>query len=188
MSHHVYNTRGLVLSVYPSKEADRVTAVLTPDLGLVLGTARGARKIDSKLVSALVELALVKVSLVRGKHSWRITTVTLMRNLATELRDRRHALEALSRVVSLLRQLVRGEEKHPELFDYLEKSLHLLIHDVDDEDLDTWELLTVANILSQLGYLSKDSLPSTLLETREKRRALLTLVNERIRSSGLYNI
>ncbi|MBX4195731.1 DNA repair protein RecO [Candidatus Parcubacteria bacterium] len=188
MSHHVYTTRGIVLYLRPAREADRVAVILTGDLGLVHGIARGARKPTSKLSNSLLEFALVRVSLVRGRHSWRITTVTLVRDVYGELRGRKAAVEALGRVLALTGKLVSGEEKHQELFDSLERAIILLVDDVGDEDEDAWELLTVARVLNSLGYLSGESLPANLLETREKRRVLLELVNRGIRSSGLYNV
>jgi DNA repair protein RecO len=173
------------LRLRPAREADAFVSVLTHDLGLVQATARGARQRASKLVSALLPLSLVKVSLVRGKSTWRVTTVTLLRDVATEMRARRGALTSYARVMSLLERLVRGEDKNPELFEELERSTLLLLDEVGDEDTDTWELLTVAKILFHLGYLSKDALPSTLSETREKRSKLLTSINTSIRESGL---
>lgn len=188
MSHHVYTTRGLVLRLRPRAESDKLAAVLTRDLGLVFGTARGSRKPSSKLSGILLDLSLVKISLVRGKNSWRVTTVTLLRDFASELRGRRQALEAYSRVLALVGRLVHGEEKHPELFDELERSALILADEVGDEDVDAWELFSVAKALHHLGYLSKEALPSNIIETREKRRALLELVNQGIHSSGLYNV
>lgn len=188
MSHHVYTTRGLVLRLRPRAESDRLAAVLTRELGLVFGTARGARKNASKLLNTLLELSLVKISLVRGKQSWRVTTVTLLRDVSSELRGRREALAAYLRVLALVGKLVRGEEKHVELFDGLERATLLLLDEVSDEDVNAWELLTVAKALHHLGYLSSDSLPSNILETKEKRRVLLELVNRGIHSSGLFNV
>lgn len=169
-------------------ESDRLAAMLTRELGLVFGTARGARKSTSKLSNTLLELSLVRVSLVKGRHSWRVTTVTLLRDVASELKLRRGALHAYSRVLALVGRLVRGEEKHIELFEELERSALLLLDEVGDEDLDAWELLTVAKALHHLGYLSRESLPGNFFETRERRAALLKLVNRGIHSSGLFNV
>lgn len=188
MSHHIYTTRALVCGLYPVKEADKQVLALTRDLGLVSTNARGARKLESKLSSNLLDLALVKLSLVKGKNAWRVTTVTLFHNVATELRERRKALLALARIVALVKRLVRGEEKHIELYEDLERATLILLNEVGDEDVDAWELLTVARILFNLGYLSKESLPTNLIETREKRKVLLELVNSGIQASGLYHV
>lgn len=186
MSHHVYTTRGIVLALYPSREVDKTAVILTRDLGLVFGTARGMRKISSKLGSALLELSIVKVSLVKGKGTWRVTTVTLIRDSASELRLKREALKSLHKVALLVRKLVRGEEKHPNLYDEFEASaIELLDTSVSESDILDWELYTVARVLSELGYLSKSESPQSLSEAREKRKLLLKLVNDGIKESGL---
>lgn len=185
MSHHIYTTRGVIVSVFPSREADKVIGVFTQELGLIYATARGARNITSKLSPALQELNLVKISLVRGKHTWRVTTVTLIANLASELRGKRAALGAIFRVGALLKRLMHGEEKHALLYNDIERALILLRDDVGEGDVDAWELLTVAKTLFHLGYLSEESLPKNIIETREKRSAVINLVNSGIHASGL---
>jgi DNA repair protein RecO len=186
MSHHVYTTGGLVLRLRPVRETDSLVGVLTEDLGLVSASARGTRQRGSKLTSALLPLSLAKVSLVRGRNAWRVTTVTLLRDISTELRLRREALASYARVVSLVEKLVRGEDKNPDLFRELERAAFLLLDEVGDRDVDAWELLTVAKVLYHLGYLSHDALPSTLNETREKRGSLISSINESIKTSGLH--
>lgn len=157
--------------------------VLTRELGLVRAGARGLHGGHSKLASALLELALVRISLVRGKHSWRVTTVTLERNIASLLRSRREALRALARVGRLVQKLVRGEEKHPELFDELESSAELLLK--DDTDSADWEVYTVARILHKLGYLALSEVPKSLSEASERRSDLIRILNLSIKESGL---
>lgn len=185
MAHHIYTTSGIVLSLYPSRESDKVVGVMTKEFGLVYATARGARSLSSKLSPALFELALVKISLVKTKTSWRVTSVSLVLDTASVLKERREALSALCRVSFLAKKLLRGEEVNQSLYEDLERSIKLLIEGVADEDVDAWELFTVAKMLSNLGYLSREALPSTLIETREKRRAILSLVNSGIQASGL---
>lgn len=185
MSHHVYTTRGLVLRLRPQKESDRLASIFTRDLGFVTGTARGARSPLSKLSPTLLQYSLVKVSLVKGKHSWRVTTVTLLRDISVELRGRKQALKTFAQTLSLVEKLVRGEEKNSELYDELERAALILLDEVGDDDLDAWELLTVAKILYHLGYLSREALPSTIAETKRGRKVLLQVVNAGIKESGL---
>lgn len=183
MAHHVYTTRGIILALRPTRESDKTVAVLTRDLGLVRATARGMRGGSSKLAPALLELALVKISLVRGKHSWRVTTVTLLRNFASGLRPRREALKALARVTSLLLKLVRGEEKHVELYDELE-SAALTLTD-SEPPVDVWEVYTVARLLQELGYLREADTPKSLEDALGRKSELITLLNTSIKETGL---
>ncbi len=186
MSHHVYTTKGIVLALYPTKEADKTASILTQDLGLIRGNARGIRKLGSKLTTSLLEFGIVKVSLVKGKNFWRVTTVTLLRNSFVELRGRREALKALGRVVSLLNSLVKGEEKNAELYDEFETNLlSLLDGSVGDEEVLNWEIFTVARLLSHLGYLSKSEVPVQLEDVKNKKKHFLSMINSGIYSSDL---
>jgi DNA repair protein RecO len=186
MSHHIYTTLGIVLKTYSSKEADKNLAIFTRDLGLVYTTARGVRKHGSKLSPSLGDLNVVKVSLVRGKRSWRLTTITLILETVPALRTRRESLLSIFRIANLLTRLIRGEDKNVELFDELKNSIEALIKsDFEESTLPDWELMTVAKLLSHLGYLSKESVPEGILEVRAERRKFLVFVNDGIRASGL---
>jgi len=186
MSHHIYTTKGVVLSLHPHRESDKVATLFTRELGLVYGEARGIRKLGSKLTTTLIDLSLVKVSLVRGRRLWRVTTVSTIRDVAGELRERWSSLVTLINVLTLLRKLVRGEEKNQNLYDKLEESItEILDEQFDQDELRDWELHTVSGILSQLGYLDRSEVPKSKNGVKLKRRGLLNLVNQGIRESGL---
>ncbi len=186
MSHHIYTTIGIVLRSHSSKEADKTLAILTEDLGLVYATARGVRKMGSRTAPALGDLSIVKVSLVRGKRSWRMTTVSLLIEVVPTLRERRESLLSIYRITSLILRLVRGEDKNTDLFLEFKKSLEALSKpDFDESSLADWELMTVASLLSHLGYLSKEAVPKGILEVRSDRKKFLVFVNDGIRASGL---
>lgn len=182
MPHHVYNTRGIILSSRPLREADKLFQILTPDLGLVAATARGVRSERSKLRGILQDLSLVDVSLVRGKNYWRLTTATLDRSNAQELRAKKKHLEALARVSSLLENLIRGEEKHQDLFEILQTSIRELF---TQTDVNGWEIFTVANLLYHLGYLALNDVPQNEIEAAEKRKHFVSVINNGIQLSGL---
>jgi len=82
VSYHIYTTRGIVLSERPVREADRIYTIITRDLGLVQATALGVRKEASKLRGALEPFVLSKISLVRGKEHWRITSAECIRSIS----------------------------------------------------------------------------------------------------------
>ncbi|MHB1330903.1 MAG: DNA repair protein RecO [Minisyncoccota bacterium] len=186
MSHHVYTTRGIVLLLKPSRETDKTAIMFTKDLGLVHGTARGIRKPNSKISTSLLSLAVVKVSLVRGKHSWRVTTVSLIRDTSSELRGNRSALLALNRVCSLVMKLVRGEDKNVGLYDDLELSVMMLLEGrVDSTQVEAWELYAVSRILLHLGYITEESTPKNVKEALQNKKPLISLVNQGLRASEL---
>ncbi len=180
MSHHVYNTRGLVLVSRGVREADKVFSLLTRDLGFVVATAQGIRKGNSKLGGILLDLALVDVSLIRGKSAWRITTAALMKNYASVLE--KSQTRALAQVMALVEKLVHGEEKHADLFDDMVADVGLLQLGIDPE---IWEIFAVSHLLAHLGYLTKDEVPHTLESVKENKKRIVSLVNQGIRESGL---
>ena len=134
MSYHIYTTRALVLSERPLREADRVYAILTRDMGLVRATGLGVRKEGSKLRGALEPVSLSTISLVRGKEYWRLTSAELIKTFKK------------SKPLELLERMVAGETPHAGLFDAVEKHL-----EADETAL-------VAQILFHLGYLKESDL------------------------------
>jgi DNA repair protein RecO len=184
MSHHIYTTRGLILSLRKTGETDKLVYVFTRDLGLVLAHARGVRKIGSKLSSSLSELSIVDISLVRGKRYWRVTSVVLIQNLPFILRERREALAVLYKVTGLLSRLIHGEEKSSHLYDELEAAIIELIK-IEGDEVGSWEIYTISKILFHLGYLSKSDVPSSVDEALLRKNDLVRLINTGIRESGL---
>lgn len=147
MPYHIYTTKGLVLSARPSREADRVYAILTEDLGLVHARAGGVRLEKSKLRGFLEPYSVVRISLVRGKEYWRVTSAEFMRALP--------ARPALARPLALIEKLVAGEEPHPELFRAVESFINE--HGIDE----SFETGLVATALYHLGYLREGDLSMT---------------------------
>ena len=164
MSYHIYTTRGIVLSEYPRKEADRIYSVLTRDLGLVKAFAIGVRKETSKLRGSLEPYTLSSISLVRGKEYWRATSAESIRNIP--------AKPTIARPLALLEKLVQGEASNPELFDAVEESI--VSHEFDEES----EIKFVSKILYHLGYLKESDL---VLD----KKSLVRAINDGIQASHL---
>ncbi len=186
MSHHIYTTKGIVLSLRPTKEVDKLALILTRDLGVIYGSVRGIRQTNSKMRGVISDLALIKVSMVKGKRSWRVTTASLIESPSTTLREEREMLKALYRVGNFLSRLIRGEEKHVEIYDDFEEAMLSLIKgEVGKGDVEAWELLLVSKLLSHLGYLPEDQIPKNLSEAKERKRELVAQINTGILESGL---
>lgn len=137
-------------------ESDRIYNILTRDLGKLQARAVGVRKGDSKLRGNLEPMSLSTVSFVKGKEFWRITSAQLLRG--TPL--------SMVKPLSLINQLVQGEEAHQELFDAVEKFI-----DADETTL-------VSQILFHLGYLKEADL------TLDKKE-LIKAINKGIQASQL---
>ncbi len=194
MSHHIYNTKAFVLGSRAQKERDKTFTLLTEDLGLVFATAQGIRRESSKLGGVLLDYALVHISLVKGKNAWRITTASLIEDSAALLRTKRLYLKSLAQVFVLIERLIKGEEKHKELFEEVERGVAFFLQH-KDVDCNGWEVLMVLRILFHLGYISTEDVSSTLLtsimsealvqEALLNKRTLVAHINSGIRESGL---
>ena len=174
MSYHIYTTNGIVLSSRPAREADRIYNILTREFGLIRATALGVRKEKSKLRGSLEPFILSRISLVRGKEYWRVTSVESLRSIP--------ALPAIARPLVLLEKLIQGEAPNPELFDAVEGSLKntTIYHSEGDKENDgeMFEVKLVSRILFHLGYLKESDLAL-------EEKALVKAINEGIQASNL---
>lgn len=155
-----------MLSQSPWGESDRIYNILTRDLGLVRATALGVRKEASKLRGALEPLTLSRISLVRGKEFWRITSSEVIQIF--------EPIETILRPLKLLEKLVQGESAHPELFDAVIDKLKNFVPS------DEAETRLVAEILIHLGYLKKDDINLSIKE-------LIKAINAGLEASHLIS-
>jgi hypothetical protein len=179
--HTILETDCFILKGTPSAEANKQLDLFTREFGLIRATAQGVRYLKSKLRYSLTDFSYTRISLIRGREYWRVTTASKIGDVSTEV-SYREARETLFRIFALLRRLLQGEEAHPELFTLVE-NVFTLLKDVsleryakenlslEDmfktpeelfkkdmiEHLSSIEELTVLRILSLLGYVKDDS-------------------------------
>ena len=120
MSHHIYHTRGAILSSTFIGESNRFYKIFTEELGLVSASAQSVREGKSKLRYTLQDLSLVTVDLVRGKEVWRIVSAGAWHPLE-EIKKDELRIKLLARFYTLLSRLLHGEGRDQDLFD---ESLH----------------------------------------------------------------
>ena len=153
--HHIYHTEAFIVGSRPKGEDSKLLILYTRELGLIYAHAQGVRKISSKLRFVVQDFSRVQVDLVRGKEIWRLTTASPIESYRHILRDR-GTEKILARTMSLLVRLVSGEEANEEVFDTLIRTYALLeVKGQSAEDYRALELLSVARILTALGYLSR---------------------------------
>ena len=195
MSHHIYETRAIILSTSPSGEADKSISLYTREFGLVRATAQGVRELKSKLRYSLQPGSLSVINLVRGRGGWRITNARLEENLFSALRSSHARLTVFARIQRLLVRMLQGEEKNVALFEELERGFSFLSK-ASELSLPEAELLLVLCVMHYLGYIGQSPALSMLLEkgfwgaeaiaeAARQRRALVRHVNESMRISQL---
>lgn len=153
--HHIHHTEAFVLGSRAKGEDSKLLILFTRELGLIYAHAQGVRKLSSKLRFVLQDFSRINVDLVRGKEIWRLTTATPV-HVESSLYLSRESERILARVASLLIRLVTGEEANEEVYGALARTYALLeTAGKSPEDFRALELLTVARILTALGYLSR---------------------------------
>jgi len=197
MSHHIYQTEGIVLERRPTGEAGHNCSIFTKELGLVYGEARGARNLGSKLRYSLQDLSHSKISLVRGRSVWRVTGADLIENFNSSFREEREKLKLCARVFSLLKRLVHGEEKNEQLFIVISEAITFLKkQNLSTDEFICFESILLVRILHNLGYIGDSSSLAPfsktylwnndeILKSLEVKREMITAINHALRESHL---
>jgi DNA repair protein RecO len=160
VAHHIYRTEGIILKSNSDGESNKYFRVFTRELGLIGATAKSVRQEKSKLRFGLQEYSQSLLSIVRGKDVWRIVNAVPEMNIFEELAAKPDARIAAARMLSLLRKLLAGEEKHAELYDLTAGALSFLEREqLTGQELAAVQLLFALNTLSFLGY--GESYPET---------------------------
>ena len=164
--YKIYTTEGLIIESRIFGESNKIYFILTRDFGLIKATAQGVCKTESKQKFGLQTLSFSKISLVKGKEIWKITSAISLENVFSNLKGEKNKLNVFIRIVSLIRKLLLEEEKEPIFFDVV-KSLYkfLKTENANNKDkLSSAELLTVMKILHTSGYLGENKNFGDLLE------------------------
>ena len=167
--YKIYTTEGLIIESRIFGESNKIYFILTRDFGLIKATAQGVCKTESKQKFGLQTLSFSKISLVKGRDIWKITSAISLENVFSNLKGEKNKLNVFIRIVSLIRKLLLEEEKEPIFFDVV-KSLYkfLKTENANNKDkLSSAELLTVMKILHTSGYLGENKNFGDLLDTND---------------------
>lgn len=159
MSYATYITEALVCGTWSRNTADRSYLLFTREAGMLYADARSVREERSRQRYALQDFSLVRVSLIKGKQSWKIGSIEIQKNYYHEAVDK----EARGSVVGLLRlvrRFVKGEEAHSEFFDFIKNALEVMIKPVDERQF-VQKVLQV-QILAWLGYVDDKKIPEKI--------------------------
>lgn len=175
MAHHTYRTEAFILGSAEAGEANRSLSLFTRELGFVFAHATSIRHLRSKLRAHTQEYTLAHIGLVRGKNMWRLVNAIEVCNGAHALRGQPDALGALSRVFTLSRRLLHGEERNEYLFAALREMLSFLCSNTrEKQDITRAEYVTVLRALFSLGYLEEKASFAPFLTEPLFTPALLT--------------
>lgn len=159
MAYQTYTTEALVCGTFNRNTADRSYLMFTREAGMLYADARSVREERSRQRYALQDFSLVRVSLVKGKRGWKIGSIEAQKNYFQTAVDKSARLSVVS-VFRLLRRFVKGEEAHPDFFDYVLSALNELVKEIPKNH---FVLMSVqVRILSLLGYVDINMVPEIL--------------------------
>ncbi|MCX6703260.1 MAG: recombination protein O N-terminal domain-containing protein [Candidatus Zambryskibacteria bacterium] len=192
MAHYMYTTDALIVKRIPY-DTNVSYLLYTKELGLISALATGVRKSESKLRYGLQEYSFSQVSLVKGRHVWRLTGVNLRTNFYFDTESNK-AKHVIARICAQIVRLVAGEEKDEQLFSVITQGLDALSK-TTEEDVALLEILLLLRILYKLGYVSatelemfvgNDEYTKDMLEkVRTSQASLLAHVNRGLKESQL---
>lgn len=186
--------RGVLVGRYAVGEGSVRILLYTDALGLVFVLAKSAREERSKLRPHLQVGTVGTFTLVKGRDIWRVTGATDTTNTHFALAKNKKAQESAARVISTVRQFIRGEGNDPYFFAVLFEFLRAL-PTLTETTVPEAECAAVVRMLAALGYVRNNSVlnsflevaydPETLSRVHSSRSALVRLINEGIAASGL---
>lgn len=163
MAHHIHHTEGYILGSAGVGEANRYIIIFTRELGVIGAVAQSVRRIESKLRYALQDFSHARIDVVRGKHSWRITSAQALHDLDAIHTDQAK-LRPYVRTLMLVRRLCSGEEPNEELFTMLNDAFSFLTaNDLSSSELEGWEVVLSVRMLHNLGYISVQRIDTFLV-------------------------
>lgn len=159
MAYATYTTEALVCGTWSRNTADRSYLLFTRDAGMLYADARSVREERSRQRYALQDFSLVRVSLIKGKQSWKIGSIEIQKNYYHDAIDK-EARGSVVNISRLLRRFVKGEEASPVLFDYVLEVLEVL--QAEGTERSFVQMATQVQILSLLGYVDIKRIPDSL--------------------------
>jgi len=173
MSHHIYQTEGIIFGGFNVGESNRFIYILTKDLGLLGASVQGIRELKSKLQFSLQDFSYSTVDLVRGKEVWRVVNAGEVYNLKSLIKDEGKK-KVLVNVTILLKRLCVGEGVHDGMFEEVSAALIFLEQEnLSEEELRFFEVILVFKILNYLGYWGEDERFTPFLDNRKWDKKIL---------------
>jgi len=196
MSHHIYQTTGIILGQFSTRESNLYLRIFTKELGLIGAHVQGARELKSKLKHSLGVYTYGYFDLVRGKEVWRVISADKVDRFGDILvHDTKKIIFA--RILALIQRLTPEGTKSEIFFENLLKSLDFFAkEELTTEEMMGFESMFVMRVLHELGYwgenerfnqfftpewANKDALKDFLLH----RKDAITLINKSLQASHL---
>lgn len=141
-------------------------SIYTEKFGMISAMAQGVRLLKSKLRYNLDLFTYGNFAVVRGKDIWRITDTEGIKKI-----NNNHNYDNLfvfARIAGFLLRMIKGEERN----NFIWSEIKNLYFNLNSES----EILTIARILHNLGYMA---------EIPKSKKEMITAINKAIKESML---
>jgi recombinational DNA repair protein (RecF pathway) len=156
MSYQTYITEALVCGTFNRNTADRSYLLFTKEAGMLFAEARSVREERSRQRFALQDFSLVRVSLIKGKTTWKVGSIESKTNyFATACT--KEARGSVVNTLKFLRRFFSGQEAAPDLFEKVIAALALLSSEIANRDF--LEKVFQVQVLLELGYVDGGVIP-----------------------------
>jgi DNA repair protein RecO len=176
--HHIYHTEALILGSRGFGETGKYYFIFTRELGMIMASAQGVRKISSKLRFVLQDFSYLNIDLVRGKDFWRITSCS-KKNSLENLSKRSDTFEVLINISRLLRRLLAGEDANKILFDDLVNGFLVLENTKNKVEVQNVEAIMVLRLLNNLGYVGGGEMIKSLVRSPFEEQLVFEVSKDR---------
>lgn len=154
MAHHIYHVKGFIIAQRQKGEADILLKIFTPEFGMVLATAQGARKLESKTRFAISQYSIPEIDLIKTKDSFRVGAVRPEQGQVSQSQKKLRA-----KIAAILARFVVSEEPHEKLYSDVIKII--------EQPHKNSDLLAMVVILSNLGYWHLNEIEKDFISTYE---------------------
>ena len=153
MAHQIYLTEGIILKKKDFGEADRLFWIYTEKFGMIMAIGKSVRLEKSKLRYNLELYSYGEFALIASKEFWRIVDASEI--LTPKVgKNTKLKLAQFSKTARLLLRMIKGQEAND--FVWLElKTFFLLLFGGNTKEIRGAEVLTIARIMNNLGYMEK---------------------------------
>ena len=182
--HHIYHTEGIILDSGNFGETGKYYSVFTRDFGMIYASARGVRKMSSKLRFVLQDFSYLKIDLVKGRDFWRITNASKTNKLERLFKP--EVFPVFVNISKLLKRLLAGEDSNRNLFVDLLNGLSILEKSKTKDELRNVEAVIVLRVLNNLGYIGDNEILKDFIKSPFEKDLIFRVSKNR--SKILYQI
>jgi DNA repair protein RecO len=156
MSYQTYTTEAIVCGTWTRNTADKSFLLFTKEAGMLYAEARSIREERSRQRFALQDFSYLRVSLIKGKQSWKIGSIEPLQNFYLAAADKA-ARGSVVHLTKFLRRFYGGQEAAPELFDYMVRVLSRFSGSLEHREFA--ERVAQVYLLHELGYADTRAVP-----------------------------